>query len=114
MEHILKVRDDEETDPADAVANAPSPKFLKAFQEKKKNRNAPSSKFLRAFLEKKAFGGVVKSSIQVPPGILADYSAVEDELRDQESGMPCNLMQHNAPVLSPSRDACGYAHRTPR
>ncbi|KAI4908178.1 hypothetical protein J4E90_008802 [Alternaria incomplexa] len=97
MEHILKVRDDEETDPADAVANAPSPNFLKAFLEKKKNRNAPSSKFLRAFLEKKAFGGVVKSSIQVPPGILADYSAVEDELRDQESGMPCNLMQHNAP-----------------
>ncbi|KAI4938392.1 hypothetical protein J4E85_000832 [Alternaria conjuncta] len=101
MEHILKVRDDEETNLADAMANAPSPKFLKAFLEKKKNRNAPSSKFLRAFLEKKAFGGVVKSSIQVPPGILADYSAVEDELCDQESGMPCNVIQNNAPGLVP-------------
>ncbi|KAI4624686.1 hypothetical protein J4E83_004362 [Alternaria metachromatica] len=97
MEHLLTVRDDEETGPADAVANAPSPKFLKAFLEKKKNRSAPSSKFLRAFLEKKAFGGAVKSSIQIPPGILADYSAVEDEIRDQDSGIPCNLIQHNAP-----------------
>ncbi|KAI4607474.1 hypothetical protein J4E80_009587 [Alternaria sp. BMP 0032] len=98
MEHLLTVRHDEEINPADAAANAPSPKFLKAFLEKKKNKgSAPSSKFLRAFLKKKAFMGAIKSSIQVPPGILADYSAVENELRDQESGNPCNLIQHNAP-----------------
>ena len=97
MEHIKGTRGEEVDDAADAVANAPSPKFLEAFLMKKKKVGTPSPKFLKAFLKKKAFMGAIKSSIKVPPGILADYSAVEDELRDQESGMPCNLMQHNAP-----------------
>ncbi|KAI4646018.1 hypothetical protein J4E93_005597 [Alternaria ventricosa] len=97
MEHILTVRDDEEINPADAVANAPSPKFLKAFLEKKKKGNAPSPEFLRAFVKKKALGGAVKSSIQVPPGILSDYPAVESGITDQDPEMLCNLIQQNAP-----------------
>ncbi|KAI4709221.1 hypothetical protein J4E89_005969 [Alternaria sp. Ai002NY15] len=97
MEHIRGTRDDEADDAAAAVANAPSPKFIEAFLNKKKKVITPSPEFLRAFLKKKALMGAIKSSIQVPPGILADYSAVEDELCDQESGMPCNLTQNNAP-----------------
>ncbi|KAI4683023.1 uncharacterized protein J4E84_006925 [Alternaria hordeiaustralica] len=97
MEHIRGTRDEEADDAAAAVANAPSPKFIEAFLNKKKKVITPSPEFLRAFLKKKALMGAIKSSIQVPPGILADYSAVEDEFRDQESGMPCNLIQHNAP-----------------
>ncbi|KAI4618291.1 uncharacterized protein J4E87_007959 [Alternaria ethzedia] len=101
IEHIKGTRGEEVDDAADAVGNAPSPKFLKAFLMKKKKVGTPSPKFLKAFLKKKAFMGAIKSSIQVPPGILADYSAVEDELCDQESGMPCNLIQNNAPGLVP-------------
>ncbi|KAI4677289.1 uncharacterized protein J4E88_007097 [Alternaria novae-zelandiae] len=97
MEHIRGTRDEEVDDAADAVASAPSPKFLEAFLKKKKKVITPSPKFLKAFLKRKAFMGAIKSSIQVPPGILADYLAVEDELRDQESGIPCNLIQHNVP-----------------
>jgi len=101
MEHIRGTRDEEADDAAAAVANAPSPKFIEAFLNKKKKVITPSPEFLRAFLKKKALMGAIKSSIQVPPGILADYSAVEDELCDQESGMPCNLTQNNAPGLVP-------------
>ncbi|KAI4654262.1 uncharacterized protein J4E78_007307 [Alternaria triticimaculans] len=101
MEHIRGTRDEEVDDDADAVANAPSPRFLEAFLKKKNKVMTPSPKFLKAFLKKKAFMGAIKSSIQVPPGILADYSAVEDELCDQESGMPCNLIQNNEPGLVP-------------
>jgi len=97
MEHIRGTRDEEVDDTADAVANAPSPKFLEAFLKKKMKVITPSPKFLKAFLKKKAFMGAIKSSIQVPPGILATYSAVEDGLRDQGLGIPCNLIQHNAP-----------------
>ncbi|KAI4658262.1 uncharacterized protein J4E79_007244 [Alternaria viburni] len=102
MEHIRGTRDEEVDDAAGAVGNAPSPKFLEAFLKKKKMANAPSPKFLKAFL-KKAFMGAIKSSIQVPPGILADYSAIGEELRDQESGIPCNLIRHNAPGPVPVR-----------
>ncbi|KAI4916588.1 uncharacterized protein J4E92_009092 [Alternaria infectoria] len=97
MEHIRGTRHDEVNDTADAKANAPSPKFLKAFL-KKKMVNAPSPKFLKAFLDKKkASRGTIKSSIQMPPGILADYSTVEDNLRDQDSDAPRHLNHYNGP-----------------
>jgi len=97
MEHIRGTRDELVDDAADAVANAPSPKFLEAFLKNKKKVVAPSPKFLEAFLKKKAFMGAIKSSIQIPPGLLAVYSTVEDNLRDQDSDAPRHLNHYNTP-----------------
>ncbi|KAH6881358.1 hypothetical protein BKA58DRAFT_371422 [Alternaria rosae] len=79
IKHTGAVRDDEVVNPTGAVANAPSPKFFKAF------------------LEKKAFGRAVNSSIQVPPGILSASPAVGIDIPDRDPDNLCNLIQQNAP-----------------
>lgn len=72
-------------------------------------------------MEKKAFGGAVNSSIQVPPGILSAYPAVESDITDQDPDILCNLIQQNGPgpvpvegrvwVGSSNPEVSRYQHR---
>ncbi|KAI2486769.1 hypothetical protein Ptr902_00902 [Pyrenophora tritici-repentis] len=59
----------------------------------KKVQGAPSAKMLASYVEKKASNSLPKSNIQVPPGILAAYTA--DRIRTSAPNMDIHAAQED-------------------